>query len=402
MTTGKPFFPHTLYAGDDANQQHVPRVFASPGRYIQGRGVLARVGSFLSIISSSHPAVMISHGGQKRFGDVLTASFNDNNIDGVFEIFDGECSYEEVERVVAALSAVKPPVDAVIGVGGGKCLDAAKCVAFRLRVPVVICPTIASTDAPCSAVSVMYSQHGEGLGPEFFPDSPAFVLVDSQIILNSPKRHLIAGMGDSLATCYEATMCYENPHARSMLGGRLTLAAVAIADLCAKIIYSNGSEAAAAIEKQVINEPLEKVIEANTLLSGIGFESGGLSIAHAVAVGLTVIPVLHQKYLHGELVGISTLIQLLMDDKKDEAIKAATFMVSVGLPIVLEQLSLNLKNDEKWLKDAMTAAVGSTLASSAPFEVTPEGLFAALQKAQQLGLSVIKQYGDAPYRQLHG
>ena len=58
-------------------------------------------------------------------------------------------------------------------------MDAGKCVSFRLGVPVVICPTIASTDAPCSAVSVMYTREGVGIGPEFFSNSPALVVVDT-------------------------------------------------------------------------------------------------------------------------------------------------------------------------------------------------------------------------------
>jgi glycerol dehydrogenase len=402
MTIRPPFFPQPLFAEAAASQPALPRVFAAPGRYIQGPGVLARTGNFLPFISSSRPAVLLSAGGKRRFGPVLEASFAACGREGIFALFDGECSYAAVEEMTAELSGVFPPIDALIGVGGGKCLDAAKCVAFRLGVPVVICPTIASTDASCSAVSVMYTPEGEALGPEYFPQSPALVLVDTQVIATAPKRHLVAGMGDALATWHEARICQENPLASSMLGGRMTLAAMALAQLCAATIHEHGRQAAAAIDAQVLDEALERVIEANTLLSGIGFESGGLSIAHAVAASLTVIPVLHQRYLHGELVGIGTLTQLVMEEQTEAARTAATFMAGVGLPITLEQLSLRPDRDGGKLKEAMAAAAGSGLAGSAPFAVTAEGLVAALLAAHAIGRATLDEHGDAPFRQLHG
>ena len=403
MTAREPFFWQSIFTDEMTNTPNIPRAFISPHRYIQGQGITTHLGSFLSLVPCKTPAVIISAGGKKRFGDILKKSFDQYKIDYILETFEGECSYEEVERIASNLSCDRKPVDAIIGFGGGKCLDAAKSIAFRLGVPTVICPTTASTDAPCSSLSVMYAKDGTGpIASEFFPNSPSMVIVDTQIIADSPKRYLVAGMGDALATWYEAKTCYDNPTARSTVGTRITLAAMAIAEVCAKTIYENGCEAADAVELKIINEPLEKIIEANTLLSGVGFESGGLSIAHAVATGLTWIPILHQKYLHGELVGLGMIIHLIMNGNKEEAKKAATFMAKIGLPIVLEQISLDIEKDAAALKEAMGTAILSTLTNSAPFEVTPEGLFAALSESQKLCSDVVKSCGDKAYRLLHG
>jgi glycerol dehydrogenase len=53
---------------------------------------------------------------------------------------------------------------------------------------------------------------------------------------------------------------------------------------------------------------LERLV-ANTLLSGLGFESSGLAVAHAVQNGLTAAPATHADF-HGEKVAYGSLVQL--------------------------------------------------------------------------------------------
>jgi glycerol dehydrogenase len=331
----------------------------------------------------------MTEGGEGRFWERVEKSLVKAGAKPRIEIFKGECSIEEVERIADVIRRSGQPVDSVIAVGGGKCIDAGKCVAFRLGVPVVICPTVASTDAPCSAVSVMYTQDGVGKGPEFFPSSPALVIVDTRIIASSPLRHFIAGMGDALATFYEARTCFQNPSGRSMVGARITIAALAIAELCAKTVFEDGCHVVEAIKRGEIDTSVERIVEANTLLSGVGFESGGLAAGHAMAAGLTVIPILHREYLHGELVSIGLISHLILEKEAGEALRVARFLATLGLPVCLEQFHLDFQRDEKALLDAMRAATNEPFAHNEPFEVTPEKLLAALFDADQLGAEVL-------------
>ncbi len=66
-------------------------------------------------------------------------------------------------------------------------------------------------------------------------------------------------------------------------------AALALAELCYNTLLEEGEKAMLAAEQHVVTLALERVIEANTYLSGVGFESGGLAAAHAVHNGLTAI-----------------------------------------------------------------------------------------------------------------
>jgi glycerol dehydrogenase len=401
MVNQASFFPQAIYGSTTLDPEGVPRVLISPHRYIQGQGTLDHLGTYISVIPSERPAVLLSVGGEKRFGDQIGNSFKAHGISHTVAIFKEECSENEVERLVSLLENRAPDTDAIIAVGGGKCMDVGKCVAFHLGVPIVTCPTIASTDAPCSAVSVMYSDEGVQIGPKFFPNSPALVVVDTRIIIEAPMRQLIAGMGDALATYYEARTCFQNLRARSMVGARPTITAMAISELCAKTILENGMNAVDAMVRQEPNEVFERIVEANTLLSGIGFESGGLAAAHAVAAGLTEIPVLHRDFYHGELVGIGILTHLLLEEKADEARKVAEFMAGVGLPIHAGQLSLDMEQDAPSIKKAMEGAVSSNLTSAEPFEVSPEKLFGAFVEADLLGVRTTQALGDEAYRRLH-
>jgi glycerol dehydrogenase len=247
----------------------------------------------------------------------------------------------------------------------------------------------------------MYTTDGVQKGAEFFPNSPALVVVDTGIIAASPIRHVVAGMGDALATYYEARTCFQNPSARSMVGARVTEAALALAELCARILFEDGLRAIAAIRNGRINSSVERIVEANTLLSGVGFESGGLAAAHAMAAGLTVVPVLHRDYLHGELVSIGLISHLLLEKNPDEAFRVAALLSKLGLPVRLEQFKLDIKRDAKILREAMAAAMTAPFAVNEPFDLNTEKLFCALCEADRLGTGLVARTGDGPFRQLH-
>jgi glycerol dehydrogenase len=401
MTMREPFFPDVIYSLSPADVALPPRVLVAPCRYIQGIGAMDFLGRYLSLVPGRRPLILMTEGGRRRFGQRLENSLLREAVRGRVEIFRGECSTEEVERIVAVVRRSGRTADCVVAVGGGKCIDAGKSVAFRLEVPAVICPTIASTDAPCSAVSIMYTPEGVGKGPEFFPGNPALVVVDTGIIAASPLRHLVAGMGDALATCYEARTCYGNPQGRSIVGARMTIAALALAELCAGTVFEDGAKAIEAIGRGEINDSVERVIEANTLLSGVGFESCGLAAAHALAAGLTVIPVLHRDFLHGELTAVGLVAQLLLEENPGEARKVARFLCGIGLPVCLEQFGLDPERDSESIMDAMKAAAKEPIVNNEPFEITPEKLLSAFLAADRLGREIINSAGKEAFNKLH-
>lgn len=398
MQVSTEYVPREIFAPPDRRNLPVPRVFISPQRYIQGRGVLADVGRYLSLMRAKRIVLLMSERGRRNEGAQLLESLRSAGIEVIVRAFRGECSVEEITTHVEALS--KEEIDCVIAAGGGKCIDTGKAVAFRLGTPVVIVPTLASNDAPCSALSMLYSPEGVTTGPEFYPDSPALVVVDTDCIAAAPERYLVAGMGDAMATWYEARVCLENQAGVSAVGARPTLASCAIGEVCAQTLYKEGRAAAAAVAANTVNDSLEATVEANTLLSGLGFESGGLAAAHAVAQSFTSIPNVYANSLHGEMVAMGTLAQLMMESRPDEAAKVAEFFVSVGLPIHLGQLSLDA-GDKSALTVVSEGALAFSFIRNMPMPVSADLVRSAILDAHSLGLSVAQRKGDSAYRRLH-
>lgn len=355
------------------------RIFISPSKYVQGPGELARLGTYAASYGKK-ALVLISAGGMRRSGDVVRASFEEAGVGLAFDEFGGECSQAEIDRISGVFAG--SGADMVVGIGGGKIFDTAKAVASAAEVPVLIVPTIAATDAPCSALSVVYTDEGQFKEYQFYKQNPNLVLMDTEVIAKSPVRLTVSGMGDALATYFEARAC-KRSDATTCAGDKATEVAVAIAKLCYDTLMEDGYAAKVALEAGALTPAVEHVIEANTLLSGLGFESAGLAGAHAIHNGMTALPETHAFY-HGEKVAFGTLVQLVLENA-DELSQVLDFCVSVGLPVTLEQLGVKDKSYERVLEVAKLACSPADTLGNMPFEVTPESVANAMLAADAYG-----------------
>ena len=351
-----------------------------PGRYVQEEGALSQLGAETARLGSK-PMIVAGGTAERsiipRFEKQWSQHLN-------FRIapFGGESSDEEFKRLANLVSHHNS--DCIIGMGGGKVLDTAKAVAFESKVPVAIVPTIASTDAPCSAVSVVYTPKGYFKRYLFLPRNPELVLVDTQVIARAPVRFLVAGMGDALATWFEAESC-RRAGAPNQCGGLGTLAAYQLAQLCYDTVIENGVAAKTACESGIVTPALSYVVEANTLLSGLGFECGGLAAAHSIHNGLTVLGATHSFY-HGEKVAFGVLASLFLNKYSTQLIDTVYgFCEAVGLPITLGEIGLEQLEEEELIKVAERTCVDGETIHHEPRPVSPQSVVAALKTADATG-----------------
>lgn len=313
------------------------RAFGGPLRYIQGPGefdcLLEYTGKY------GKACILIDSFLYSELTSKLEKACERTESGFVTVSFQGECCDDEVERVKKLAKEHNAAV--IAGVGGGKVLDVVKLCADALELPAIIVPSAASTDAPVSEIAVLYTNTGEYIGSRKIRRNADLVLVDSSIIVKAPKRLFVAGIGDALATWFEAKACeasgsvnYIGPGYHSCKAG------LAIAETCKNILFEDGIRALDSFDKGVVTEAFENVVEANILLSGLGFLNTGLATAHGIHSGLTALPETH-KFLHGEKVAFGIVCQMMLENTSVETVdQTMRFMAQVGLPITLKQLDV--------------------------------------------------------------
>lgn len=352
-------------------------MFAAPGKYIQGRGAIGRLGEILEQLGSSRPLILQDPIVQEIMGDSLEGLRGATPVE-----FGGECSPEEIDRVADA--AREAGADAIVGIGGGKTMDAAKAVAHPAELPLIIVPTIASTDAPTSSLSVVYDEDGAFLEYRFFGRNPSAVIVDTSVIAGAPVRFLVAGIGDGLSTYFEADASSKT-RKQTMAGGAPTQAAVTLARLCYDTLLEHGLAARLAVEQGAVTPAVEMVVEANTLLSGLGFESGGLAAVHSIHNGLTALEGTHH-FWHGEKVAFGVLSMLMLEGQPAEVVEEVVdFCLEVGLPVALEDIGLEGVSREELEKVAEAACAEGETIHNEPFEIHPEMVLDAMIAADTFG-----------------
>jgi glycerol dehydrogenase len=359
-----------------------------PGKYIQGAGALDELPSLVKLFGSQG-LILAS---PTTHGKILPDSGLDLKAHALIaERFTGECCERELSRMAAVIREKK--VDVLVGMGGGKTIDTAKIAADRADIPVIVVPTIASTDAPCSGCAVLYSEQGVFESVYYQKSNPAAVLVDTGIIAKAPVRFLVSGMGDALATWFEARSCSDT-RSENACGGLSTLTGLNLARLCYDTVMKYGLSARIAAENRIITPAFEHIVEANILLSGIGFESGGLASAHSIHNGLTALEETHA-FFHGEKVAFGVLAGLqLTDAPPEESDVVYSFCEQVGLPTTLADLGLQSPGRDRLMLVAEKACAPGECIHHEAGMITPEKVLHAILAADAIGDQRKRQKGN--------
>ena len=356
------------------------KVLKSPAKYVQGANTLFEFDRYLQGMGK-RLTVILSQGGVKRLQSTLEKTFAGKNFEVTYVVFQGEATQAEVERISAIV--LENNCTAVVGIGGGKVLDTAKAVAHTTERPMVIVPTVASSDSPCSSVSVLYHEDGSFDRYLFLDKCPEMVLVDTSVIVAAPSRLLVAGMGDAMATWFEARACRASGK-NNQVHAKPTYAATGLAQMCWDNLRHSGLAAKLAVDAHVCTEAVETIVETNTYLSSVGFESGGLAAAHGIQKGFTFIPALHQQ-LHGFNVAFCVLAQLVLENSLIELKEVMDFSDSVGLPICFADLGYVDVVPEEVRTAAEKACVPTSTIHNMPFEVAATMVYEALMAADAYG-----------------
>lgn len=357
------------------------KIFGAPGRYVQGYDELRRIEQHVSRFGKKFLIILVDDPNiETDFEGIIRESFG-KKYELIFIPFSGECTRKRIDEYREIVK--EKDCDCVIGMGGGKAIDVAKGAGLGLNKPVVIIPTIAATDAPTSCYSCMYYEDGT-LDEEFkYSRNPDLILVDTKIIMEAPLRFLVAGMGDALSTFIGARIAYDN-YKYNDYGGHPTETAYAIAKLSYETLLKHGLLAKKACENKVMTKDLEKIIETNILMSGIGFESNGGGTDHSFSYGFGALKE-RPHIMHGEAVTVSTLASLILEGRsKEEVHEVFKFCIDVGLPVCLDDLGLSDLTEEEF--EIIAESVKQDYpANNQPFKLESYEIIAALKTMDSIG-----------------
>jgi glycerol dehydrogenase len=334
-------------------------------------------------VCESYGKKVLVIGGEKALKaayDKIQAAVDQTNLEIIgTELYGKDCTYATVEKLRAL--PIYKEADMVFGVGGGKALDTVKCLCITDDKPVFTFPTIASNCSACTSVSIMYNDDGTFLKPHFFIRPSMHAFIDTEIIAKAPSKYMWAGIGDTYAKYYEATISSRDERLE-----HFTSLGVAISSMCQIPLVEYGPKAFADHCNGQCTYDVEQIILAIVVTTGIAsifltkdftpdYNSG---LAHAIFYALTSYPVIEERHLHGEVVGFGVLLALLVDGQDEEFEKIYELNKAIHLPVSLEEIEIT---PEQW-EESMHRIPDMSDIAHYPYRVTKEMLEAAMTKLQ--------------------
>ena len=316
-----------------AQSQYIVNYSVGADAYKEIPTVCKAYGKFAVVVGGKR-ALMAAEGHIKN-----AVMDSDINLLG-FIWYGGEASIENAEALTEQ-EAFKN-ADMVFAVGGGKAIDTCKYAAKLSQKPLFTFPTIAATCAAASAEAIMYYSNGVTRGTYEMHKTPIHVFINTKVIAEAPDLYLWAGIGDTMAKHFETSLAVRE---RTDTTFNQDLG-VAIGEMCYKPLVKFGTKAIEDCKNDTISTELEKIILTNIITTGIVSCHVGVTInsniAHAICYGLTVLPQIEERHLHGEVVAYCTLLLLFIDNQLDKVEELFPLYKEIKLPTKLSDLEVSI------------------------------------------------------------
>ncbi len=305
---------------------------AIPGILKVGKGVLGEIGTFLKGSGFTQAVIYFGNGLTEMFGRGVMESLKQ---EGVTVLEYRELDSVQMDDIIELAFSIDAKAQVIMGIGGGKVIDAAKYAAYLRKLPFFSVPTSSSSDGFSSA-SASLIVNGRRTS---VPARMAYgILVDTDVIKSAPVKFIYSGIGDMVAkitALYD--WLYEDQNG-----------------------YAEMNDFAVMIAKKAVNSfvrtPFETIQDDLFLrelldslaMSGIANEiAGGSSPTsgseHLISHSLD--KMLETPQLHGIQVGIATYIMSLVQEHRYQRVN--TIFTDTGFWDYVETLKLDVSDYEK-------------------------------------------------------
>ncbi len=319
----------------------------------------------------------------KIFNDLKNQNLNVTSANLQFD-----CCYEDISRVRNII--LNNNNDTVIAAGGGKVLDSGKYIAECLNIPCITVPLSASTCAGWTALSNIYTKDGQFIKDVVLGACPKILVYDHKFIQTAPSRTLASGIADALAKWYESSIT------SSTIDDGLVQQAIQISRVLRDQLLIDGEKA---FKCQVEDDPSwRNTVEAcgltAGLVGGIGGEKCRTAAAHAFHNAITQI-ITPNRFLHGEIVGVGLLLQLKLEEVKnnnklaDQSIKQLlVLMKELNLPTTIAQLGINIFENNNLEKIADFTCRDESEIHFLPFDIHKQDIAEVISNFEQQKIKI--------------
>ncbi len=358
--------PETIYRGSYAWEKSLPQIIKlTKSPLILGRGI-----------------------NTKNIRNKIFIDLKDHNLNVNFADLHYDCCYEDISRVKNLI--LNNNHDSVIAAGGGKVLDSGKYIADCLNIPCITVPLSASTCAGWTALSNIYTKNGQFIEDVALRSCPKILVYDHNFIQTAPSRTLASGVADALAKWYESSIT------SSTIDDGLVQQAIQVSRVLRDQLLIDGKKAYKS--KFENNLSWRNTIEAcgltAGLVGGIGGEKCRTAAAHAIHNAITQI-ISPNKFLHGEIVGVGLLLQLKLEEMKnnnklaDQSInQLLVLMKELNLPTTIAQLGINVFENNNLEKIAEFSCRDKSEIHFLPFQIHKQDIVDVITNFEQQKIKI--------------
>ena len=359
----------------------------SPEKIFRGNGAWLKALPQIKNFSKS-PLLLGRSLATKNIRQQIYKDLHDENLSVFSSNLQFDCCYEDLQRIKGVI--LKKNCDSIIAVGGGKVLDAGKFLADSLSIPVITIPSSASTCAGWTALSNIYSIKGQFIEDIELKSCPKILVLDHGFIKTAPNRTLSSGIADALAKWYESSLT------SSKVEDGLVQQAIQISRVLRDQLLIDGESAYQS--QSVQNVAWCNVVEGCSLtaglIGGIGGEKCRTAAAHALHNAITQIISTH-KPLHGEIVGVGILLQLRLEENKNnnklanQSIKQLIeLMKKLNLPTTIAELGINVFENNNLQKIAEFTCRDKSEIKFLPFEINQQDIIETITNFEKQKIKI--------------
>lgn len=309
------------------------------GKFFYGHGCIRELANETARLGG-RPLIIGGPTSVKLVMGLCEKEFAEKGVQPVLRVHDGACSrsWAEIYRDTARENGCS----LILGIGGGKCLDLAKCTASFAGLDLICVPTSIATCVASSSVCIMYHNDGSPDGSVAMSKEVDVVIADTDVIATAPKRTLAAGIFDSLAKLPEVV------HNTKIASYRDCTLEKYICTVNSQAIYDFlMGEGPKVYDQGLASGRFTDVILTNLLHTSVvsGFSCGvnQLALAHGLYDFMRRSFTQEAAHmLHGEIVAVGILMQLKFNEMDESYVNQVRgLMRHMQLPTTLPQIGFD-------------------------------------------------------------